>query len=355
MKTISCGAAYGSGGLGRHLEELVEDARAQGSLGRYYTTGPQANDAAGIAVSEPVTRRLIRWTPVRFSPGWSAFLGFDLFDRAVARTIEPGDTHVGFSLQSLHTFRSAVARRLTRLELVSPTCHVDYVRRRYEEAFRRNPIERSWLNEQQRQKALREYEAADAIVIASDYVRDSFLEAGFPEEKLSRFDLSAPPRFAPPPHSRPADGIFRIVYVGSLSVAKGIPVLLDAFARFEPRDAELTLVGGCGTHGMRRFLAERCRRDPRIRVAPGDPLPHLQRADVYVHPSYQDGSPYAPLEALACHVPVIVTEDTGTKDVVVNGVNGLVIPTGRADALSEAITKFYLREFRDDTQLARNG
>ena len=350
MKTISCSAAYGSGGLGLHFKELVEDARARGELASYYTTCPRVNDAAGIVVTEPVARSLIRWTPIRFSSSWSSFIGFDLFDRAVARTIEPSETCVGFSLQSLHTFRAAVSRGGKRLELVSPTCHVDYVHRRYEEAFRRHPIERSWLNERQRVKALREYKEADVIVVASDYVRDSFLDAGIPEDKLARFDLSAPSRFVPARQSRPEDGIFRIVYVGSLSVAKGVPVLLDAFACFEPRNAQLTLVGGWGTRPMRRYLEQCCGRDSRIRITPGDPLPHLQRADVYIHPSYQDGLGYAPLEALACRVPVIVTEDTGANEFVVEGVNGVVIPTGNADAICEAMTEVYRRERQNSLQ-----
>ena len=340
MKTFACRAAHGSGGLGRHLAELVENARASGELAGYYTSGPRAADPAGRLVREPLAPLLARWTPIRFSPGRSADLGFDLFDRAVARTIEPGDVHVGFSLQSLRTFRAARARGCRELHLVSPTCHVDYVRQRYEEAYRRHPIERPWLNEAQCRRAKREYELADVIVVASDYVRDSFLAAGFPAEKLSRFDVSASPRFVPA--QRLDDGVFRVVYVGALSVAKGTPLLVEAFSRLAVPDAELWLVGGYGTRGMRRWLEERCADDPRIHIAPSDPLPHLQRASVYLHPSYQDGSPYAPLEALACGVPVILTEDTGTKELIHDG-NGLVVPTGSQDAIVESLTDAHRR------------
>jgi glycosyltransferase involved in cell wall biosynthesis len=224
------------------------------------------------------------------------------------------------------------------------------VRRRHEEAYRANPIERGWFNEQQHKKALREYEVADTIVVASDYVRDSFLEAGFSEHKLSRFALSPSRRFRPAPAARPEDGVFRIVYVGGLTVVKGIPVLLDAFARFKPRSAELTLVGGCGTHAMRRYLAQRCARDPRVRIVPGDPLPHLHRANVYVHPSYGDGWSYATLEALACGVPAIVTEDTGAKEFIRDRGNGVVVPTGSPVAILEALVAKY-RGFQSEGRM----
>jgi glycosyltransferase involved in cell wall biosynthesis len=339
VKTFACHAAYGNGGLGRHLAELVEDARGAGRLDAYYTSDPKPGDPAGRVVQERLSTTLSRWTPVRFSPGRRANLAFGLFDRAVARVVEPAETHVGFSLQSLRTFQAAKKHGSRRLELVSPTCHIDHVRRRYQEAYERHPIERSWLDDGQCRRAVHEYELADMIVIASDYVRDSFLDAGYPEDRLVRFDLSAAARFAP--RARSSDGIFRLVYVGALSVAKGTPVLVEAFARFAPSNAELWLVGGWGTRGMRLWLSERCKADSRIRIAPGDPLPHLQRADLYVHPSYQDGSPYAPLEALACGVPVVVTEDTGTKELIRDGLTGRVIPTGSSDAILEAIREAY--------------
>jgi glycosyltransferase involved in cell wall biosynthesis len=202
-------------------------------------------------------------------------------------------------------------------------------------AMQQHRIEAVWLNEAQCRQVMREYELADTIVVASEYVWESFVAAGVAEHKLRRRELRVHPRFTPAA-TRPDDGVFRIVYAGNLTVMKGIPVLIEAFARL-PGRAELTLVGGWGTRGMRRYI-ERClRRDPRIRVGPGDPLPHLQRADVYVHPSYSDGLALAPMEALACGVPVIVTEDTGMKEHVRDQVNGYIVPTGSVDAIVERL------------------
>jgi glycosyltransferase involved in cell wall biosynthesis len=65
----------------------------------------------------------------------------------------------------------------------------------------------------------------------------------------------------------------------------------------------------------------------------------LHTADVFVHPSYEDGFGYAPMEALACNVPVIVTEDTGMKESVVDGHNGYIIPTGDGDALLDRLRR----------------
>ena len=336
-KTIACSAAHGDGGLGQHFAQIVENARAAGALNGYYAPGIKTgDDDRGRIVAERLSSWLFHYTPVRFDSGWKSHLGGDLFDRAVAgRLRAPLGEYIGFGGQALRSFGRARRLGAARLGLVAANSHVSNVARLHARAHRQYPLEGSWLNGAQVRKTLREYEMADVIYVASEYTRQTFLAEGFPEEKLHRVHYETRPRFQPP-FARPQDGVFRVVYTGSLSVMKGIPVLLDAFSRLEGA-AELTLVGGWSSRGMRRYLQERLARDPRIQIAPGDPLPHLQRADVYVHPTYEDGWSYAPVEALACGIPVIVTEDTGMKEQVREGINGHVVPIGTWEAILERL------------------
>jgi glycosyltransferase involved in cell wall biosynthesis len=95
---------------------------------------------------------------------------------------------------------------------------------------------------------------------------------------------------------------------------------------------------------MRTFVTRACAADPRIQLAPGDPLERLRGASLYVHPTYSDGFGYAPVEAMACGVPVLVSEDAGMKDLVEEGGRGAVLPTGDLEALVEAITASYRGE-----------
>jgi glycosyltransferase involved in cell wall biosynthesis len=95
---------------------------------------------------------------------------------------------------------------------------------------------------------------------------------------------------------------------------------------------------------MRRFLQEACAGDVRITMGPGDPAPHLRQARLFVHPTYEDGFAYAPAEALASGVPVLVSEDTGMKDLIDPGVTGAILPTGDLDALTAAIDAAYRGE-----------
>ena len=345
-KTIACSAAHGGGGLGQHFAQIVEDARAESLLTGYYGPGIKpGDDDAGQVVTESLSPWLFQYTPLRFDSGAKSYVSGDLFDRAVAGRLQgPLGEYIGFGGQALRSFRRARQLGAGRLGLVAANSHVKNVSRLHAQAHRLYPLERSWLNAAQVQKTLREYEMADVIYVASDYTRQTFLAEGFPEDKLRRVLYDTHSRFQSRAARPESDGVFRIVCTGSLTVMKGIPVLLDAFARLNG-DAELTLVGGWASRGMKRYLLEQTARDPRIRLAPGDPLPYLLRADVYVHPTYEDGWSYAPMEALACGVPVIVTEDTGMKEEVREGINGHIVPTGAWEPLLERLEHFRAAPF----------
>lgn len=348
MSVISCGSPYGQGGVGQHFAQVVEEARADGTLERYYCPQPLADDPAGRSLSLDDFRRVRQWTPLRFSPRWTSWAKGEVIDRQVARHLHsdgPGQAFVGFVGKALRSFQAARSLGAERLELVALNPHPDRLRARHADAAHATGVRDSWMNAAQARKTRREIECADVVHVHSDYTRDSFLEAGVPASKLRRMVLLPDARFGPPA-TRPDDGVFRVVYIGRLEATKGVPLLLDAFSHFADRDAELTLMGGPSTRAMRCRVEQAVERDPRIRVAPGDPLPVLHRADVLVHPTFEDGFGYAPVEALACGVPVVVTADTGMKEYVREGENGYVVPTGHIGALidrMEAIAAHPLR------------
>ena len=334
-KSVACSAPYGSGGLGQHFTQVVEEVRQNGKLATYYSARIQAGDSCGRVI-QVSSRRWLPYTPFRYSPSWLNHLDNEWFDRTVAAQIAVTEEFEGFGGQALHSFQKARQLGCKTLSLQAANSHVNNVLRQHQKAIQQFGIETTWLNHAQCEKTICEYDLADVIHVASEYTRQSFLEAGIAANRLSRITLNIHPRFKPP-QKYPDDGVFRIVYVGSLTVMKGIPVLLEAFSRLPEQNAELILVGGWATRGMRRYLQSWLARDNRIRLAPGNPLPNLQQANVYVHPTYEDGFAYAPMEALACGVPVIVTEDTGMKEYVEDGVNGYVVPTGNWEAILESL------------------
>jgi glycosyltransferase involved in cell wall biosynthesis len=264
------------------------------------------------------------------------------FDDAVARQLPPGEHLISFNGTAVAQFRAARRARWASLSLMSANPHMRHVLRQHAIAHRSYPLERPWAT-RLLQRNRREYAAADRIYVSSRYSLQSFLEEGFPEDALSLFPLTPDPRFTPAA-AAPSGGTFDVVYVGALTVHKGVPLLVEAVRRLSFADLRLVLVGGWKTRGMRRFIQAASARDARISVCPGDPLAPLRRAALYVHPAYEDGFAYAPAEALACGVPVIVSADTGMKDLITSDRDGLVLPTGALDALTEAIAAAYRRE-----------
>jgi glycosyltransferase involved in cell wall biosynthesis len=66
-----------------------------------------------------------------------------------------------------------------------------------------------------------------------------------------------------------------------------------------------------------------------------------QKASVFVLPSYMDSWGQVVCEAMACGTPVIVSQNTGSKDVVEDGENGFIVDVANRKQLEEKISYFY--------------
>jgi glycosyltransferase involved in cell wall biosynthesis len=70
-----------------------------------------------------------------------------------------------------------------------------------------------------------------------------------------------------------------------------------------------------------------------------DVRPFVRRADVVVLPSYREGTPRALLEAAAMGKPLITTDAVGCREVVEDGINGLLVSVQDAKALAQAMMR----------------
>jgi glycosyltransferase involved in cell wall biosynthesis len=341
---VSCSAPLGVGGLGRHLRELVDALDRSGQP----TVCICGSDRA------PSTRRGYRRVfartvsaalsvpPLRLAAARRELAYSREFDSYAARRLPAADHLIAFNGTALEQTRVVRRERGTLVSLVSATSHFAHVARQHARAHRQYPIEGSWARGLVKRN-VREYAEADRIYVASEYVRESFIEEGFPDHVLASFPLTPDPRYEPDPAPRSSPS-FDVVYVGTLSVVKGVPLLIDAISALPHADIRLVLVGGWKSRAMHRYIERACAADSRIHVGLGEPFSALRTAALHVHPSYNDGFAYAPAEALACGVPVIVSEDTGMKDLIEPGRNGVVLPTGDLGALTEAIEAAYRGE-----------
>jgi len=347
---VSCATRLGVGGLGRHLQEAIGALERRGASAVCICEDPAdpvADGGPGRRVVQPrgPGRRLeqLLAPATRRSPTWSTWAASAAFDAGAARRLPDAEHLIAFNGHALAQLRAARRAGMRSVALMSATSHLRRVVRLHARAHAQYPLERSWAP-RLLGRTLAEYALAGRIHVSSRHVWESFVQEGVPAESLALFPLTPDPRFVPDEPARRAAASFDVVYVGSLSVVKGVPLLIDAVRRLDCPELRLVLVGGWGTRGMRRFVQRACAADRRIVVRPGDPLPHLQRAAVCAHPSWEDGFGYAPVEALACGTPAIVTEQTGMQELIDPGRTGLVLPAGDGDALAQAIEAAYRGE-----------
>lgn len=131
---------------------------------------------------------------------------------------------------------------------------------------------------------------------------------------------------------------------------KGLDVLLEAWSRLVDahpgRDLRLTLVGtGKAASQLRELIRRAGRgrvtwRDEYLRDR-GEVRRFLSAADVYAFPSRHEGFPVAPIEAMACGVPVVAADAPGVSDIFAEGERsgGVVVPREDPTALAAALAR----------------
>lgn len=263
--------------------------------------------------------RVFAVPPLRWWPAGRVWLRHEVFDRAVARRLPPVDEVTAFMGAAEHTFRKARAMGARKLVLEMPNSHPSNVRALHARASRMHPLESTWMGSWFQRKALREMALADEIRTNSDYTSRSLLERGIEPSRIVRRHLGCDPRFGKVERRPHPEGLRVAVFVGSLTVFKGVPFLVDIFRRIPGDRLRLLLVGGWTDRPMRLWLQKARQADPRIGWTSGDPVPHFSTASLAVHPSWEDGWGYAPAEALAAGVPLVVSDQTGMQELGATG------------------------------------
>ncbi len=141
-------------------------------------------------------------------------------------------------------------------------------------------------------------------------------------------------------------GVFTFIFIGRIVRDKGINELAEAFSRLNRSHpaTRLILVGREEAaidpiSSEARHIIDGC---PAIEaVGPQDDVrPWLAAADALVFPSYREGFPNVVIEAGAMGLPSIVTDINGSREIIIDGRNGVIIPPRDAEALHGAMESF---------------
>lgn len=139
-----------------------------------------------------------------------------------------------------------------------------------------------------------------------------------------------------------ADDAVVAISVGRLVREKGFVELLEASARVETAH-ELVIVGPSDPEKAdalpRELLDEARRRGVHLLGHRADVDELLPACDLFVLASYREGVPRAAMEAAACGLPLVVTDIRGCRQVVDDGVNGLLVPRAQVEPLAAALER----------------
>lgn len=162
---------------------------------------------------------------------------------------------------------------------------------------------------------------------------------GLPSDRVRTVHNGVNPTWLAPVPEPSADRPPTVVWVGVMQPVKRVPALVRAVA--EVPGLQLVLVGD----GPERARVEEAVRSAgvtdRVRLVgyQADPMPWLDAADLVALPSAAEACPMALLQGMARGLPVVASRAGGIPELVRDGHEGLLVPTGEHAALRDALSR----------------
>lgn len=311
-------------------------------------------------VDDRLDRRLANFRLTRllgfkhFSAQWNPFGATSLFYNHFARQVAVDMARRGIEIAHVHcveTLLPLLRRRLPRTKLILH-CH-DHALADHASAPVKSMVEQ-----------------ADLVLTCSEFVRQQLI-GEYPDlgERVATFYNGVDQAFLDVT-SRPGESS-TVSFVGRMTPEKGVHVLIDAFERVAPSEpsAQLELVGPfhLGTrpfvdpHGVDPVLGEtveyiknpqdyiqhienKAEQNEQIRYCgpiQNAELPaHYARLAVFAFPSlWHEPFGLPVIEAMAAGIPVVASQGGAIPETVEDGMSGLLVPRGDAEALGAALDR----------------
>jgi N,N'-diacetylbacillosaminyl-diphospho-undecaprenol alpha-1,3-N-acetylgalactosaminyltransferase len=143
-------------------------------------------------------------------------------------------------------------------------------------------------------------------------------------------------------HDLGLDSSTRVVLMVARAIwHKGLAEYIDAarMLRIQYPDAVFLLAGDVDLGNPSSASREYLLNQPHVRwLGPRSDIAELTAlCDVYVLPSYREGVPRTLLEAASMAKPIVTTDTVGCREVVDDGINGILVPVRDSEALAKGI------------------
>jgi glycosyltransferase involved in cell wall biosynthesis len=285
-------------------------------------------------------RYIPRILPKRYRKWYNATIQ-ELYSKIVSHIIpKNSDCVIAWSGNALEIIRKA--KKLNMISIVERgSSHIVAQEKLLQDEYKKRGI---YLPNIVHPKTIRreitEYNEADYISILSTFAKNTFIENGIKDTKLlvnpCGVDLSSFRQI------KKDDDVFRIIHCGGISLRKGAPYLLQAFYELDLPDSELWLIGSMDDGVVQYFKKYNngrvMHKGPYLQ---SELYKYYSQGSIFSINSVEEGLGMVVLQAMACGLPVLCSDNTGGKDFITPGIDGFVVPTGDVEVLKEKILYFY--------------
>ena len=187
------------------------------------------------------------------------------------------------------------------------------------------------------QGVLSDCDKADILLVNSQFVKETFIEAGYNEKNIKVVYLGVRKDFHHLKTDYDLGHPIKLLFTGSFGFRKGGEYLLKAIKILNNKKipCQLTVVGGIN-EALQLIEKYPLPNVYYTGVLPQDKLKeYLGESDIYVFPSLCEGCAQSGMEALSAGLPVIATRESGLP--IVHKQSGYIIPSKNENAIVDAV------------------
>lgn len=220
--------------------------------------------------------------------------------------------------------------------------HPLMMNRLLQEEYNRLGIKTEVYLTKSQKKQLEEIKLIDHLLAPSEFVKNSFVEQGFDPEKITVIPYGGNlKKFYKNDHVK-KDKKFRVLCVSQISIRKGHIDILKVWEKLKLENAELIFIGAIEPE-MDDLIKQHSKYFTYLGIVSNDELiKYYNEASVFVLASIEDGCSIVPLEAMACGLPVVLSDHTGSHELINDGVEGYIFHARDTAKLEAILKKLYM-------------
>lgn len=316
-----------------HSLELASELNKKNCLKKLITTYPKNFIEKNYYIPKEkiisltyllIVRKSINILPLKYRRIFIGILN-EIYDLIVSIIIPKNfNVFIGWSSVSLKTLKKIKNKnKLTFIEKGS--IHIKDQNEIMQKEYKKYDINYPKILSSSIKREEEEYKLVDKITITSNFVKKTFNKRNI-KNKFFLNPVGVNAKNFNFNKKKIQLNNFNILYVGGITIGKGLPYLINAFNDLNLKNSKLHLVGK-----SEKYIKNLVNRinNPNIILHGHKNIKELKKfyqfSNIFCHPSPQDGGPLTLIQSMLNETPAIITSNTMSKDVIKNGVDGFII------------------------------